>query len=228
MQRALEHKVRDAKWQYLAQTAAGQDAGQEAVKLKQARQALKAFANATNQSTADSVRTYVPGFGRSEAGKATAIAKKEKPNFEQYKGLKHILGKQVPETFAIFKELKYNNLKEWKSVEESKEQAIFLQNAPCATTPKKYSGYFLNPEAKHSSEFFAVGYTQDNPIRLRYDMAKQFDMNKATDFETRENGSVHFNIYMQLGVTEKRTFRTAWCKDKPDSVPIEMIGEQND
>lgn len=77
MQRALERKVRYAKRQYLAQTAAGQDAAAEAVQLRQARQNLKAFANATQQSTADSVRTYVHGFGRSEASKATAAAKKQ-------------------------------------------------------------------------------------------------------------------------------------------------------
>lgn len=77
MQRALERKVRDAKRQYLAQTAAGQDAGQEAAKLKQARQTLKAFTSATQQSTSDSVRTFVPGFGRSEASKAAAAAAKK-------------------------------------------------------------------------------------------------------------------------------------------------------
>jgi len=75
MQRALERKVRNAKRQYLAQTAAGQDASTEAVKLRQARQNLKAFTCATKQSTSDSVRTYVPGFGRSEAAKATWAAK---------------------------------------------------------------------------------------------------------------------------------------------------------
>lgn len=76
MQRGLERRVRTAKRQYLAQTAAGQDAGTEAVKLKQTRQNLKAFTSAVHQSTSDSVRTFVPGFGRSEAAKAVAQAGK--------------------------------------------------------------------------------------------------------------------------------------------------------
>ena len=43
MRRALERRVRKYKRRYLAETAAGVDAGQSAAKLKAARQQLSAF-----------------------------------------------------------------------------------------------------------------------------------------------------------------------------------------
>lgn len=57
-----------------------------------------------------------------------------------------------------------------------KQQTVFVENAPCVTTSKKYTGYFLKPGAKHAQDFFNVGYTAYDSLRLRYDMARQFDM----------------------------------------------------
>ena len=74
-QRALERKVRAAKKSYLAEDAAGLDTTQSAVKLRQARQNLSAFVRETG-SRNDSARTFVSGFGRSEAAKANAAARK--------------------------------------------------------------------------------------------------------------------------------------------------------
>ena len=74
-QRALERKVRAAKKSYLAEDAAGLDTAQSAVKLRQARQNLSVFVRETN-SRNDSARTFVQGFGRSEAAKANAAARK--------------------------------------------------------------------------------------------------------------------------------------------------------
>ena len=74
-QRALERKVRAAKKAYLAEDAAGLDTTQSAVKLRQARQNLSVFVRETN-SRNDSARTFVQGFGRSEAAKANAAARK--------------------------------------------------------------------------------------------------------------------------------------------------------
>lgn len=73
-QRALERKVRAAKRRYFAEDAAGLDTAQSAVKLRQARQNLSAFVRETN-SRNDSARTFVSGFGRSEASRATAQAR---------------------------------------------------------------------------------------------------------------------------------------------------------
>ena len=74
-QRALERKVRAAKKSYLAEDAAGLDTAQSAVKLKTARQNLAAFVRETGGRN-DSARTFVQGFGRSEAAKANAAARK--------------------------------------------------------------------------------------------------------------------------------------------------------
>lgn len=75
MQRARERTVRKYKRRYLAEDAAGADTTASAVKLRQARQELTDFISATG-GRADSARTSVAGFGRSEAGKATWAAKK--------------------------------------------------------------------------------------------------------------------------------------------------------
>ncbi len=75
MQRARERNVRKWKKRYLAESAAGLDTTDAAVRLKAARQSLSEFAKATG-GRVDSARTSVPKFGRSEAGKASAQARK--------------------------------------------------------------------------------------------------------------------------------------------------------
>ena len=72
MQRALERRVRRYKRRYLAETAAGVDAGQSAAKLKAARQQLSAFLAETGERL-DGARTEVPGENFS-AKKQTADA----------------------------------------------------------------------------------------------------------------------------------------------------------
>ena len=74
MQRARERNVRRWKKRYLAETAAGVDTTDSAVRLKAARQSLAEFANATG-GRVDSARVSVPKFGRSEAWKATRRAR---------------------------------------------------------------------------------------------------------------------------------------------------------
>ena len=73
-QRALERQVRAAKKVWLAEDAAGLDSTQSAVRLRQARQDLAQFVKDTGGRN-DSSRTFVSGFGRSAAGRATAQAK---------------------------------------------------------------------------------------------------------------------------------------------------------
>ena len=69
MQRARERTVRKYKRRYLAETEAGVNTTASAVKLRQARQELADFISATG-GRADSARTSVAGFGRSEASRA--------------------------------------------------------------------------------------------------------------------------------------------------------------
>ena len=73
MQRALERRVRKYKRRYLAETAAGVDAGQSAAKLKAARQQLSAFLAETG-GRLDGARAEVPGFGQREAKQADAAS----------------------------------------------------------------------------------------------------------------------------------------------------------
>ena len=69
MQRARERNVRRWKKRYLAESAAGSDTTDSAVRLKAARQSLSEFAKATG-GRVDSARTSVHGFGRSASSKA--------------------------------------------------------------------------------------------------------------------------------------------------------------
>lgn len=75
MQRALERKVRKQKRRFLAEDAAGLDTADAAAQLKEARLRLADFTREAG-NRADSSRTSVSGFGRSEAGRATAQYRK--------------------------------------------------------------------------------------------------------------------------------------------------------
>lgn len=75
MQRARERNVRKWKRRYLAEDAAGSDTTASAVRLKTARESLKQFTRDTGGKL-DSARTMVSGFGRSQAARASAKARK--------------------------------------------------------------------------------------------------------------------------------------------------------
>lgn len=143
---------------------------------------------------------------------------------KQWQEYKSVLGNKVPNTVEKFQNLKYNEPDKWAQLKTMKRQTVFVNNAECVTTPKKYTGYFLKDGAKHADQFFDVGYTADNPLQLRYDMARQFDMSKAVDVQELNGGAIMFNIYMTLGVTKQRTFLTGWIQDTPDSKPRIVTG----
>lgn len=86
MQRARERTVRKYKRRYLAESAAGSDTTDSAVRLKAARQSLSEFAKATG-GRVDSARVSVPKFGRSEASKAGWAAKTTPNDFKIYRGV---------------------------------------------------------------------------------------------------------------------------------------------
>ena len=50
-------------------------------------------------------------------------------------------------------------------------------------------------------------------------MARQFDMSKAVEFKGKNGGARTFNLYMELGVTKKRSFVTGWIVDNPGDTP---------
>ena len=138
---------------------------------------------------------------------------------KQWKEYRAILGDKVPNNVDGFQNLKYNSLEKWEQIKTVKKQTVFVENAQCITTPEKYTGYFLKPGTRHADEFFDVGYTEDDSLLLRYDMARQFDIKKAQSFSTDERGKERFRIYMNLGVDKIKRFRTAWIKDSDSSKP---------
>lgn len=166
--------------------------------------------------------------GRAAMEAARKKTERETADRKQFEEYKLVLGKTAPKTFAQFQDLKYNSPDKWERLKTEKRQTVFVNNAPCVTTLKKYTEYFLKPGAKHADQFFNVGYTQDNPLQLRYDMARQFDMSKAVDVEVLEDGAKKFNIYMELGVTKKRMFKTGWRIDKPGDTPRIITGFRKD
>lgn len=85
MQRARERTVRKYKRRYLAEDAAGADTTASAVKLRQARQELADFISATG-GRADSARTSVAGFGRSQSSRATWAVKKAEAMLHSQRG----------------------------------------------------------------------------------------------------------------------------------------------
>ena len=78
--------MRKWKKRHLAESAAGSDTTDSAVRLKAARQSLSEFAKATG-GRVDSARTSVPKFGRSEASKAGWAAKTTPNDFKIYRGV---------------------------------------------------------------------------------------------------------------------------------------------
>lgn len=77
----------------------------------------------------------------------------------------------------------------------------------------KITKYLLDPERKHYPEFVAVGYSADNPERLKNDLLDGLRNNRAKAYEPDENGATAFEVDMMLGVTRKARFRTGWRID---------------
>lgn len=136
----------------------------------------------------------------------------DKIQFAEYR---KILGDKMPDSVYKFQDLKYNDIETWHTLKTLKRQATFVEKAQCETTERKFTEYLLKPGAKHSQEFFDVGYTKENPIQLRYDIAKQYDESKIQNAIELEDGSRKYSIPMKLGITEKKQFLTCWIKE-PD------------
>ena len=124
-----------------------------------------------------------------------------------YSSHREDFGKNLPNTFAEYKRMMYNQGKS-KELKEIKEKIKVIENTPCELTQKKISHYMLEEGKKHYREFFNVGYAEENSLLLKYDIAKQYDMKKAFDFGTGyKEPNVTFSIFMDLGVTKKKSYR---------------------
>ncbi len=114
-----------------------------------------------------------------------------------------------------------------KTLDFSGGSGIIIEKE-CTIHPDKINRFFLQPGAKHSQEFFDVGYTKNDFEKLQEDLLNGFDYRKATDKKKSDNGSEKFSIFMELGVDKKKSFRTVWQKDTPNSVPRIITAHRED
>ena len=77
----------------------------------------------------------------------------------------------------------------------------------------KIKKYLLKPGAKHSREFFDVGYSVADSEKLNSDIDEQYDESKSYDKRTLPDGTKRYSIDMDLGITKKRPFQTVWQVD---------------
>lgn len=140
----------------------------------------------------------------------------DKKQFAEYR---KVLGDKVPDSVYKFQDLKYNDIEIWHALKTLKRQTMFVEKAQCETTERKFKEYLLKPGAKHAKEFFDVGYAKENPIQLRYDIAKQYDESKVQNVIELEDGSKKYSIPMKLGITEKKQFLTCWIKEPGNGKP---------
>lgn len=116
-----------------------------------------------------------------------------------------------------------------KTVANSAESGIIESGKAkeCYIHPDKVNKFLLLPGAKHSKDFFDVGYTPDDYDLLVSDITKEYNYGKAV--EKRHKGNAEqFSIFMYLGKTVKKRFRVVWQKDTPDSVPRMITAHRED
>lgn len=97
----------------------------------------------------------------------------------------------------------------------------------CIIPDAKVKKYLLKEGTKHYEEFSNVGYTTFDGERLKSDIANNFSYSKAVDKKI-VGGSERFLVYMELGVTKTKRFRTVWQKDAPDSTPRFLTAYRKD
>ena len=167
MQRARERTVRKYKRRYLAEDAAGADTTASAVKLRQARQDLADFISATG-GRADSARTSVAGFGRSEGSKATWAAKKQEPRGILQK-LNFSDSVSQSEREGIEKELSV--IPQWqRDKAESIINKVVMTEKDAAGSGYYYPDktLYLHPERKSGDVIHEYGHTLEISLDLRH------------------------------------------------------------
>lgn len=141
----------------------------------------------------------------------------------QFKEYQRLLGKDAPKYYNDFQQIKYTDAKQWSWLKEQARMERVIRSAPCVLTKQKFSRYFLAPEGKHSTDFFGVGYTQNDARLLRYDMARQFNRDAAIP-RGSAYGIEAFSVIMTLGVDKQGRFITGWQVDKEGALPRIITG----
>lgn len=114
------------------------------------------------------------------------------------------------------------------STTEGKSDKIKLNNDRYVIAEPKISRFLLKPGAKHSAEFFNVGYTEQDSLALNADIYRQFDEAAKVDVRVSEDGTESFSIFMELGMTKKKRFRTVWQRDPGSDKPRFITAHRED
>ncbi len=78
----------------------------------------------------------------------------------------------------------------------------------------KIEGFCLSPNGKHWDHFRDVGFTTKYGDVLRSQLKNAFDNDARVDIkEGKIKGDICFNIFTQIGITEKHMFLTGWQID---------------
>lgn len=115
-----------------------------------------------------------------------------------------------------------------KIVDIGGKSGIIESNKGFAIHSDKINKFLLKPGAKHSQEFFNVGYSENDIKRLFNDIAINYNENKITDVRKNSNGTEDFSIFMNLGKNDKKRFRTVWRKDTPGDKPRLITAHRED
>lgn len=194
MQRARERNVRKWKKRYLAESAAGSDTTDSAVRLKAARQSLSEFAKATG-GRVDSARVSVPKFGRSEASKANWAAKdyeKQQNDAIIIENLRtaaklpkaaviHLEPTKINVDALTFDDAHINAEREHRVSEEQAKQ--YIRNAKISVSV--WNGQF---ERYYGTEGAAYVNTIKHEIRTAYSRAEFDENTTALIEEMKKNG----------------------------------------
>lgn len=194
MQRARERNVRKWKKRYLAESAAGSDTTDSAVRLKAARQSLSEFAKATG-GRVDSARVSVPKFGRSEASKAGWAAKdyeKQQKDAIIIENLRtaaklpkaaviHLEPTKINVDALTFDDAHINAEREHRVSEEHAKQ--YIRNAKISVSV--WNGQF---ERYYGTEGAAYVNTIKHEIRTAYSRAEFDENTTALIEEMKKNG----------------------------------------
>ena len=194
MQRARERNVRKWKKRYLAESAAGSDTTDSAVRLKAARQSLSEFAKATG-GRVDSARVSVPKFGRSEASKAGWAAKdyeKQQKDAIIIENLRtaaklpkaaviHLEPTKINVDALTFDDAHINAEREHRVGEEQAKQ--YIRNAKISVSV--WNGQF---ERYYGTEGAAYVNTIKHEIRTAYSRAEFDENTTALIEEMKKNG----------------------------------------
>ncbi len=194
MQRARERNVRKWKKRYLAESAAGSDTTDSAVRLKAARQSLSEFAKATG-GRVDSARVSVPKFGRSEASRANWAAKdyeKQQKDAIIIENLRtaaklpkaaviHLEPTKINVDALTFDDAHINAEREHRVSEEQAKQ--YIRNAKISVSV--WNGQF---ERYYGTEGAAYVNTIKHEIRTAYSRAEFDENTTALIEEMKKNG----------------------------------------